>query len=139
MRIELRSSWSRLVALGLTASALAGCGTRVDYTPTNTPPSATAARHAQDVDVYASGGPSVPYVEIGFLDAQQESSVSVDDRSDVFEELRERAGELGCDAIVILGAQDTTAYVSTEHYERPYTLNSYRASCVVYVPAEISS
>lgn len=127
-----RSVVSASVVLLSTFGAV-GCGTRVDYIPTNTPPSATAPRQAQEVDVFATVPPGIPYVEIGMLRAQQASTFSVDDRAAVIEEMREEAGELGCDALVILGNADKHGYVEGDAYSRSYTLEGFDAACVVYV------
>lgn len=132
MLILLRNARG-LVSAVAGAGLLAGCGTWVDFTATNTPPVVTAPRHAQDVDVYATVPPSVRYVEVGLLEARQQSYLSFDDRAAVLQELRAEAGEHGCDAVVILGTADRVGLISTEDYHYLYTLDGYRASCIIYL------
>src|SRR5262245_50704835 len=94
-----------LIVLG--TLGLTGCGTNVTYTPTNRPPRALVRHSVQSVDVFSSGRPSRPHVEVGILEATQQTRLSVDETPEIIATLREQAAALGCDALVILGSADT--------------------------------
>ena len=61
-------------------------------------------RRALDtVEVFASAKPTRPYREVLVIKAQQSSGWSTDSEMVTLDKLRERAAELGCDGVVILG------------------------------------
>jgi hypothetical protein len=83
---------------------------------------------------------------MGLLEAKQQSQYSVDDQGAIINELRAKAGEVGCDGVIILGSADTVVgatSTTTENQTSPststgtsrtsvHTLKGYRASCIVY-------
>jgi hypothetical protein len=102
----------RIWSLFLAATfAAAGCA-RVEYVPTSPPPRAIRARPAAEVEVLQTRTQSRPYVEVGHLDVQAQTN----DPEFLIDQLREEAGERGCDAIFFVG-------------ESP---KGYRALCIVY-------
>ncbi len=127
------------IALALALVAFAtGCGTSVTVVPTNSAADGGPPRPGHHVEVFATQLPDRPYREIALLEAQQASGLSVHDRADVMDELRERAGDLGCDAIVVLGANDQTVgrISSTGNggvFGSVQMLEGYRAACIVYL------
>jgi hypothetical protein len=104
--------------------ATAACGTSITSMPLNPPPRPMPPRAPEDVHVYTSGRPARNYHEIAVLESQQESKYSFDDSADVFGKMRAKAAQMGCDGLVVLGANDAL------HGRR--TLHGYRGTCIVY-------
>jgi hypothetical protein len=112
--------------------SLAGCGTRVDYMRTNSPPRELSARNPSEVEVFTSGRPERPFVEVGIIESQQQSMYSTDQPAKVFESLREEAARQGCDAIILLGSNDAFQAQTGQYGGSGKTLKGYRATCAVY-------
>ena len=114
--------------------ALTGCGTSISYMPTNPPPRPLAARPFVTVEVFTASKPARPFVEIGLIEAQQESACSRDAPAEVLIKLREEAARVGCDGIILLGANDSVVGQSGMHGNGGYTatLKGYRAACFCY-------
>jgi hypothetical protein len=91
------------------------CGVDISYTPSNAPPHSMAARAPDAVEVHRLPPSDRPFVETGVLDETGYWGGGTDNADRL---LRQRAGQIGCDAIVIEG------YV--QHGAR------YRAICIVY-------
>ncbi len=91
------------------------CGVDIAYTPSNPPPHAMAARAPESVEIHRLAPNDRRFVEVGVLDLTGYWGDGPE-RADSL--LREKAANLGCDALVIQG------YV--QHGAR------YRAICIVY-------
>lgn len=131
----MRSASLRLgasVIVSMLAFAVTGCGTRVEYTPTNTPPRPLAPRAPESVEVITVSQPTRPFVEVAILEARQESGFSTDAPPDVVAKLRAEAGEHGCDAIVMTGSADEVQGNAMHGTGSEVTLKGYRATCIVY-------
>jgi hypothetical protein len=89
-----------------------GCGTRIDFIPMNTAPRAMSARTPESVQVFATAPPDRPYVEVGSIEAQQESALSLDNNPEVMQKLRQYAAEHGCDGIVVNGTNNAVVGAS---------------------------
>jgi hypothetical protein len=111
---------------------LAGCGTKVEYVKTKAPPHALAERPSSEVEVFMTGIPDKPFVEIGFIETQQSSAYSLDNSEAIFGKLREEAGRQGCDAVILLGDNDATEMHFAGGVGGASTLKGYRAACAVY-------
>jgi hypothetical protein len=117
-----------------------GCGTAVQYAPTNTPPVPVQARPPSQVEVFTTQPPKRAYVEVGILEAQQQSEYSMDTRLDVLAKLRQVAGARGCHAILLNGSSDKVVGRSQMSVFKGTgsgsgfvtTLEGYRATCLVY-------
>ena len=130
-------SRSRLVVVSMLFSslALAGCGTRVDYTPLRGPAGAMTPKSPSQVEVFLTQKPSRPYLEVGLLEARQESTLSLDGQSGIIEELREEAAEIGCDGLIVTGGADQVTGHVGEHGGYVTELKGYRAVCIVWAEA----
>src|SRR5688572_32700600 len=93
---------SAAAALVLAAS-LAACGTTIRETVINHPPRPMAARPPESVEMFTSGAPTRPHVDVAFLEAEESTSFSTDGTADMLAKLRKRGAERGCDGIVIGG------------------------------------
>ena len=99
-------------------------------------PHAVKTKNPDDVTVFVSNSPSKEYVEVGLIEAQQQSAYSNDDKPAIIRQMREEAGRQGCDGLVVVGANDETR-VSGSSYRgtgrvSSVTLHGYRATCIVY-------
>ena len=98
-----------LVALSLTLILVAGCGTTVQYVPTNASPVALEPRSPEQVQVFTSGPPAAPFVEVGIIQARQSTTLSVHEMPEIIAEMRKDAGKRGCHGLVITGANNTVS------------------------------
>jgi hypothetical protein len=111
-----------------------GCGTNLEFIRLNPPPKQLVRRSGNEVQMFVSGRPSRPFVEIGVIESQQQV-YSRDNATDIFALMREEAGHQGCEALIINGSNDAifvggggTQPVSST------TLKGYKATCIVYAP-----
>lgn len=128
-------STHRLLFLELiiAASAVAGCGTYVDYTPLDHPMEGNRARPPRTVEVYASGPPARPHADIAIIEAEQTHSFNEQSTALMIRRMREQAAALGCDAIVL---GDTTDHAGARPGSSLYLLDpgstKRQATCIVY-------
>jgi hypothetical protein len=115
--------------------ALAGCGTTVTAHMINPPPQPMRPRPAQEVQLFTSAPPARPYVDVAYLEAEQQSEMSFDDTQQFFTKLRERAGEMGCDAVVI-GSPKNRQVGSLLSDNGRASVDGLTATCIVYVEDE---
>ena len=123
-----------LVAI-LTMAALAstgalGCGVRTTMVSLDASWSSRAARPASSVEVFHTQRPSQPYREMAILRVEEESVYANVDETTVWSRLREDAGRIGCDALIVMGRSGTVASDLGGRYSR--TLKGWEAVCVVY-------
>jgi hypothetical protein len=116
------------------ASLAIGCGTNLEFIRLNPPPKQLVRRSGDEVQMFVSGRPNRPFVEIGVIESQQQV-YSQDNAADLFALMREEAGHQGCEALIVNGANDAiivggggTQPVSSA------TLKGYKATCIVYLP-----
>ncbi len=89
--ISLRRIFAGLV---VSAALLTGCGPTVTATALNPSPRPFSPRHAMSVEVYTTSMPPRPYVEVAALSAKGGNA------EEHFGAMRQKAGEMGCDALV---------------------------------------
>jgi hypothetical protein len=112
-----------------------GCGTALNETRINSPARPMSPRPAGSVEVFTSGAPTRPHIDVAVLEAQQETAFSVSDTSDMISELRRRAGELGCDALAITGPNNSV--VSSRYHTS--TLHGLFATCIEYTDVGVAA
>ncbi len=88
----------RFVVLAI-ALVAAGCAT-VQVTPLNAPPRPLQPREAAQVHLYLTQVPEAPYDEVYMIRSD------AGDSEQALQALRKKAGELGCDAVIITGNAD---------------------------------
>lgn len=111
---------------GAIAMMTAGCGVKTTYVPTNPSPRPMAARPASQVAVFTTKLPQRPYTEVGILEAQAENQFI--EMPELIRTLRDKAGEIGCDAIIMTTASNEV--VGGKHGVA--THKGHRATCVVF-------
>jgi hypothetical protein len=99
----------------LSMAFCAGCGVDISYSPSNTPPHPMVARAPETVEVYRLAPNDRPYVEAGVLDETGYWGGGTENADRL---LRQKAAEIGCDALVIQGYVQGGA--------------RYRAICLAY-------
>jgi hypothetical protein len=138
------------VTKALLFTLLLGCGTSIGVTPLNTSPRALQARSPADVEVFMTAAPPYPYVDVAYLEAEQQSEMSVDGTNEFIAKLRVRAAEIGCDGLVLGGHtnRETVSWSDVTHdvvdvlskkpvekpasYGQPVSLQGFTATCIVY-------
>lgn len=109
-------------------------------------------RSPASVQIFSSAPPVRPYVDVAYLEAEQQSDMSLDGTSAFITKLRAHAAALGCDGVV-LGAETNRPTVSTADvafdvanalsrkpsepppdYGTPANLRGMLATCIVYLP-----
>jgi hypothetical protein len=111
-----------------TVMLAAGCGTTLQETQINPAPHAMAARSPASVEVFSSGPPARPHIDVALLEARQTSGFSGDDTGDFVAKLREQAAQRGCDGIVIGGVTNESVGEGRNQDNR----KGLTATCIVY-------
>ena len=116
----------------LTAGA---CGTAIRTTAINSPPHAMQPRPPESVEIFTSGAPPRPHVDVALIEAEEESGLSVADTADMLRSLREHGAAMGCDAVVVGGASSRDPGVSDVEswvVEDPKGRKGFYGTCIVY-------
>jgi hypothetical protein len=113
----------------------AGCGASVNSTPINMAPHPMAPRPPATVELYTSGPPARPHVDVALLEVEESSSVSLADTSEMMNELRNRGAQMGCDGIVLgssstrdPGLGDAESWIA----KNPRGRKGFTATCIAY-------
>lgn len=136
-----RVYWSvtmpRLASLLLASSlaAVAACGTTTQFAPTNPSPRPMAPRHPDTVQVFTTGNPEVPYVEVGIIQSRQSSRLSLHEMPEMIRELRKEAAKIGCDGVILNGANNTTEGHVIDGDGSAGTLEGFWGACIMWVHA----
>ena len=115
----------------------AGCGgVTVTTHPLNRPPKALMPHPPSVVEVYTSRPPRESYVEVAMIEVRQASAYSGASEKEVFREMRKKAGAMGCDGLILLGAADAIGSTGawsplTGTHTSVRTLHGYRGTCIV--------
>lgn len=117
-----------IATLGVAPLALTACGTGLSYTHITASPTPMHSRRWDTVQVFLTGRPTWRYVEVGLIEAQQESAFASGDTRDLVRDMRQFAAERGCDGLIIVSAADT---VQGNLYG-VNTLHGFRGSCVMF-------
>jgi hypothetical protein len=120
--------------LALVTVMLAACGTNIGVIPINAAPHPMMPRPAGTVDLYTSGPPARPYIDVMYLEAEQQTDLSLDGTQEFFMKLRDRAGRLGCDGLVIGHPTNrVTGTLFQSKHDNTTSLSGLTATCIAYV------
>ncbi len=115
---------------------LTGCGTAIKLTNLNPSPKPISPKSPEQVQIFTTGRPAVPYTEVMLISSQQESEFSQDDTPEIIQKMREAAANQGCDALIITMSNDTvsgtTGGRSSGAYGHVDTMKGFHGTCVVY-------
>ena len=134
---SLADAWLMLKLLALLA--LVGCGTTVRTIMINQPPRPMTPRPALEVQLLTSGPPQRPYVDVAYLEAEQDSEWSADATPEFFTKVRERAANLGCDAVVIGNPTHRNAGAMPFNKDGRNLVNGVTATCIMYLDEPIAT
>ena len=109
------------VVLGVLLAS--GCAAKVVYTPLLPPPRRMSRRPGAAVEVLVVTPPVRPHTDVGLLQAFPKPGSWDAPVPEMITNLRERAGGIGCDAILI---------TSIDRQANRYHSKSIQASCIVY-------
>lgn len=124
-----------LATIGLALALVGvGCGTTVNFAPTNRPLRVMHARPVSEVRVFSSAIPQERYLDVGILQARQSSQVSTAGFADLIEALRNEAAQIGCDGIIIHGPDNTTELSGSGRTS--VQIDGYSATCIVFDKTE---
>ena len=119
-----------LALLASISTLLVACGPKVTSTPLNPSPRPFVARDPMSVEVFTTGLPQRPYVEVAALSA---AGGKADEHYGV---MRAKAGQMGCDALVFTSAPrdaTSTGYNwKTGGVSTASTNSGSSATCVVW-------
>jgi hypothetical protein len=111
---------------------LGGCGTFVNAAALNAPPRPLTPRPADAVEVYSSSPPAKAHVDVAIIQADQINRMSEAELPEMIAKLREKAGEMGCDAIFISGASERAGASGDAHLFDPGS-HLLMATCIEYL------
>lgn len=128
-----RGAWtSPLVWMGLVSVSLAtGCGLAFQRIPLAASTKPLVPRAASAVDLYVSGRPTVPTRDLALLTVEEASVYAASSEADALARLREEAGRMGCDGLVVLGPSGGVGSGIDGKYSR--ALRGFRGACVEYL------
>ena len=123
----MRATTAVLITVAL---LMGGCGTAINFTPLDSS-AAGPSRPAKSVEVFLTDPPARAHRDVGLLEAEQESDLSLDDTREMLAKLRERAGRHGCDAIFVkgVGSNAGAGLGFTDHASSTKTIT---ATCISY-------
>jgi hypothetical protein len=124
-----------LLARWLPSACLFGCSTFVTATPLHPPPRPLVPRDPASVQVLASDAPAEPHVDVALLEVEQQDGLNRQGSDYMIQRLREKAAELGCDAVFLESASEHDGH---DAYLDP-DARGMLASCIVFTPPNASS
>ena len=129
MRTPLLASLAFLVA----------CGTTTRFVATNPSPHPLKPRPPAQVHLYTTGAPQVPYVEVGIIQSRQSSDFSTHDMPEILADMRNEAGKIGCDGVIVNGTADKTHGSTHDGNGSTNTLEGFWGACIVYLTPDESA
>ncbi len=135
--------------------AVSGCGHSFSYSALNSPSRPLTPREPASVQVLFGSTPPSPFVEVGLFEIEQQTPLSPG-TTEMIAKLRERAAEIGCDAVLVTRETDRVIS-STGQYQGTATgigptyqvqgtttrstasVHGLRAVCIAYEPPRISA
>ena len=120
--------------LWLSSACLFGCSTWVTATMLNPAPRPLVPRDPASVQVLASDAPAEPHVDVALLEVEQQEGLNRQGTDYMIQRLREKAAELGCDAVFIKSSAEHDGH---DVYLDP-DAREMLASCIVFTPPSAS-
>lgn len=91
------------LTLSLGTVLITACGTRTQFANINPAPRPMRARSPSSVRVFAASTPNRPYIEVGMITGRQASEFSTHGMPLIVKEMRRKAAQMGCDALIVKG------------------------------------
>jgi hypothetical protein len=102
--------------------------TSVNYSPINPSPRALSPRAPATVEMFASGPPARPHVDVGIITVE-EGSTGESTPQELLGLLRENAARQGCDGLVVAPPSSKT---ESDLFAYTYSRRVYSGACIVY-------
>ena len=99
------------VAAGLAAASCMTGAITMNYTPLHTPAQPMAARSPHTVDLFTSSAPARAHIDVALLEARAPGVMTT--TQEMFDALRTRAAEAGCDAVFVKAVTEDSDYRKT--------------------------
>ena len=112
----------------------AGCGSSLSTTVINPAPRPMQARPPETVEIFSSGPPRRPYVDVAYLEVEQETTMSFDNTPEFINHLRHQAARMGCDGVVLGGVTNSADVTTSVVLEVNASRKGITATCIVYRP-----
>jgi hypothetical protein len=131
--LRRRGAWTaRLASMGFVSAWLfTGCGLALQRIPLAASTKPLVPRAASAVDLYVSGRPSVPTRDLALLTVEEESVYAARSEAEALERLRDEAGRIGCDGLVLLGPSGGVGSGIDGKHAR--NLRGFRGACIEYL------
>jgi hypothetical protein len=111
------------------ATLLSACTpTAVNYNPLNPSPRALSPRSPASVEMFASGPPDRPHVDVGLITVE-EGDTGESSPQELLGILRQNAARQGCDALVVSPPSSKT---DSDVLAYTHSRRVYSGTCVVY-------
>jgi hypothetical protein len=134
--MKSRGGLGILVLLGMALNA--GCGISTSATFLRAPPRAMAPRSPDSVEVFGAGPPSRPHVDLALIEAEQQSTNTPGDTPELIAKLRQKAGELGCDGLVLASIFSRVDTMTTIVTGNTHDQKGISGTCIVYTEAAVA-
>lgn len=135
--VVLRMSYRTAIIAAILAAA--GCGTSIRATTINPSPRVLQPRPPETVQIFTSGPPHRPYVDIAYLEAEQSSAYSSDNTPEFLTKLRVQAADMGCDGVVVGGVTHASDEIASITADINASRKGITATCIVYLPDEVAA
>jgi len=109
-----------------------GCGTTISVTPINPAQRQLRARPPEAVEIFSSGPPPRPHLDIAYLEAEQETHLSFDNTPEFIAMLRSRAADMGCDGLVLGGLTHDADVAASVVGNVNASKKGITATCIIY-------
>jgi hypothetical protein len=111
----------------------------VSVTPLSHGASGVTPKRASEVEIFATAPPQTRFVEVALLEADQSNGLNEQGVELMLLRLREAAGALGCDGIVLTGrgARAPAPYVEGPLPPVDYGSRQIYATCIAFVADSI--
>ncbi|HWA78475.1 MAG TPA: hypothetical protein VG937_39335 [Polyangiaceae bacterium] len=103
------------------------------------PPRALPPRPADSIEIFTSGPPDRPHIDLALIEAEQQSSGTEGGTAALVAALRAKAGELGCDALVIGSALSRTDTLANALTGYEHDREALFGTCVVYTSEQTAA
>jgi hypothetical protein len=112
------------------ATLLSACtATTINYSPLNPSPRALAPRPSASVEVFSSGPPDRPHVDVGMITVEEGNNGEESSPQELLTLLRQNAARQGCDALVVSPPSSKT---DSDLFAYTHSRWVYSGTCVVY-------
>jgi hypothetical protein len=111
---------------------LVGCGISTKSTMLREPPQTAVPRGPEAVEVFSGGRPPRSHVDVALIESEQETAGSDGDTAEIIWSMREEAGKLGCDGIILGGVSSRIDTLTSFFSDTTHDRKALSGTCIVY-------